>query len=304
MTRGGRGGALGLRSEDARFRWAVLLPTVGLIALVVGHSIHTVASFSTQSVSTFALDRGTYVGLQNWVELFESSRTPNAIRNSLIWIGGSVAAITLLGVAVGIFLGRDTPVARFTRAFLLVPWVLPGVVAAATWKWMLQSQTGVVNSVLLQLGAIERTIPWLADPKMALYVVIWAMTWRLFPLYALVVAAACRTVDQALYEAADMDGATFPQKVRFVMLPAILPQIITMSLLATIWVANNIVFIQVMTGGGPFDATHTLPTLLFVFAFEANQMGPAAAVTAINAVLLVLIAVAYIQAVRRSERQG
>lgn len=292
------------RSSETFFRWAVLLPTVGVVVLVIGESFFTIIAFSVQSVSTFALDKGSYVGLANWFEIFDRHRAFDAIVNSLIWITGCVVAVTILGAAVGIFLGRDTLVARFTRAFLLVPWVLPGVVAAATWKWMLQSQTGVVNSLLISGGVIEQIIPWLGNPRLAMYVVIGTMTWRLFPLFALVVSAACRTIDASLFEAADMDGATGLQKIWFVLLPSILPQIVTMSLLTTIWVANNLVFIQILTDGGPFGATEILPTLLFTLAFEANQMGLAAAVTVINAALLFLIAIVYFRTVRRIESKG
>jgi len=301
MTTGGSGRTARRMSEQT-FRFLILLPSVGLIVLVLGKSLYSVLSLSFQKVSTFALDKGTFIGLGNWEKAWADDRLWPTIQHSLTWIFGCVAMITLLGVCVGIFLGRDTTLARFTRAFLLVPWVLPGVVAAATWKWLLQSQTGVINSLLVSSGAVEQVIPWLGDPKIAMYVVIAAMTWRLFPLFALVVAAACRSVDASLYEAADLDGATSWQKIRYVLLPAILPQIITMSLLITIWAANNLVFVQVMTHGGPFGATEILPTLLFTLAFEANDMGLSATVTLVNATLLLLIALAYFKAQRLSER--
>jgi multiple sugar transport system permease protein len=284
------------------FRWMVLLPTVGLIVLVLAKSLYSVVDLSLQKVSTFALDKGAFVGISNWLALLDDERFWPVVRHSLVWIFGSVTMITVLGVVVGIFLGRDTALVRFTRAFLLVPWVLPGVVAAATWKWLLQSQTGVINSMLISSGAMEDIIPWLGSPKIAMYVVIAAMTWRLFPLFALVVAAACRSVDASLYEAADMDGATTWQKIRYIQLPAILPQIVTMSLLVTIWAANNLVFVQVMTNGGPFGATEILPTLLFTLAFEANNMGMSATVTLVNATILLLIALAYFRVQRLSEK--
>lgn len=292
-----------LRAE-AGFRWAVIVPTVGLVLFIIGHSAITIAQLSMQDVSTFAIHDGIYIGFQNWARLFTDPAILEASVNSVIWICGTVVVTTFLGVVTGVFLGRDGAIVRLVRAFLLVPWVLPGVVAAATWKWMLQSQTGVVNSLLFQAGAIEQIIPWLGDPDLAMPVVIGAMTWRLFPLFALVVAAACRTVDATLYEAADIDGATPWQRIRFVLLPSIMPQIITMSLLVTIWTANNIVFIQVMTGGGPFGATEILPTLLFRLAFDANDLGLSAAVTVVNAVLLLAIAIVYVRIVRRIERKG
>lgn len=289
---------------DAGFRWAIIVPTVGIVLFVIGHAILTIGMLSMQDVSTFAIHDGTYVGFENWAEVLSDPIAIDAAWNSVVWISGSVIATTVLGVITGIFLGRDNAIVRLVRAFLLIPWVLPGVVAAATWKWMLQSQTGVVNSILIQTGAIEQIIPWLGDPQMAMSVVIAAITWRLFPLFALVVAAACRTVDPSLYEAADIDGATPWQRIRFVLLPSIMPQIVTMSLLCTIWTANNIVFIQIMTGGGPFGATEILPTLLFRLAFDANQLGLSAAITVVNAVLLLAIAIVYIRVVRRIERKG
>jgi multiple sugar transport system permease protein len=184
---------------------------------------------------------------------------------------------------------------------MLVPWVLPGVVTAALFRWFFHTQNGVLNSLLLDWGLIERPVRWLSSPDLALYSVCFAIIWRLFPMFALVTAAAVKTVDRSLYDAADIDGASAFNRFRYVTLPGIRPQVLTMILLVTIWVSNNLVFVNVMTGGGPIGRSQTMPNLIYMTAFEVGDIGLASAQSIVNIVILVLIGALYIRTLRNRQ---
>jgi multiple sugar transport system permease protein len=297
----GRWDFLRRQREERLFFILALAPGLLLFVVLVGYALLNLALLSFQQVSTLNIRAGVFVGLATYQEVLGRPETWNAVRNSLVWIGGSVATITVLGVGVGVFLSRATVIARVTRAFMLVPWVLPGVVVAALWKWVYGSQTGILNSFLIQTDLLDRGFPWLGNLTTALFAVIVTMSWRLFPLFGLVVASAINTVDRQLYEAGRLDGASPWQSFWHITLPVIRPQTLTMILLSTIWVANNLVFIHVMTGGGPLRASEILPVYLYRLAFQNNALGESAVVSIINVLILLVIGFLYVRNLRRQD---
>jgi len=286
--------------NDRRFHLLVILPVVLSIALFMGYAGYTLARLSVQSVGTFDINAGTFVGAANYAAVFADPDNWTALANSLIWIVGTVTATTVLGIAVGLFLGRETWIARLTRNFMLLPWVLPGVVAAATWKWMYQTNNGIINMTLIDWGLISFGIPWLGQTGTALPTVMVVMVWRLFPLFALVVASAAKTIDPSLFEAARLDGANGWQITRYITLPGIRHQVTTMALLTTIWVANNLVFVHVITGGGPLNSSEILPTRIYDLAFISNDIGLSSVVSIVNAAIIAAIGIVYIRILRGS----
>ncbi len=289
-----------LRGTRAFRRRVLLLPIAILVALML-FAFFGLAYYSLHRVTIYTLVPDGFVGLSNYISFLTSRAGQTAFLNTLIWIGLTVTCITLLGVPVGLFLAREGIIIRVTRAFMLVPWVLPGVVTAALFRWFFHTQNGVLNSLLLDWGLIERPIRWLSSPDLALYSVCFAIIWRLFPMFALVTAAAVKTVDRSLYDAASIDGASAFNRFRYVTLPGIRPQVLTMILLVTIWVSNNLVFVNVMTGGGPIGRSQTMPNLIYMTAFEVGDIGLASAQSIINIVILVLIGALYIRTLRNRQ---
>lgn len=283
---------------DRRFHLLTVCPILFLIAGFIGYAGVTLIRLSLERVNTFNINLGQFVGLHNYATVLSDQQTWMALENSLIWILGVVLATTVLGVAAGLFLSRETRIVRVTRSFMLLPWVLPGVVAAATWKWLYQTNNGIFNMILIKWGLISFGIPWLGQISTALPSVMLAMVWRIFPLFALVVASATKTIDMSLYEAARLDGANRWQLARYITLPGIGQQVTTMVLVTTIWVANNLVFVQVVTGGGPSHASEILPTLIYELAFSSNDIGRSAVVSVINAAIIGFIGVLYIRVLR------
>lgn len=282
-----------MRSGDVWFRIVGVVPSMLLILGVMGFCFVFLAWLSATETSTFDLFGGEFTGLETLQSTVDATSTRVAIRNSAVWIVGSVATVMVLGIALGDFLSRETLPVRLTRAFMLLPWVLPGVVVAAIWRWGFSSQTGFINDFVTRIGLMDTGHPWLGDPSTALYAVMAVMVWRLFALVGLVIGAAVQTIDTEVEEAAAVDGASRWQLFYKVRLPIIKPHIYTMTLLVAIWVANNLVFVHAMTGGGPVNSSLILPVEIVRLAFTSYDLSAAAVVSLINVLVLLALAVVF-----------
>jgi ABC-type sugar transport system permease subunit len=186
---------------------------------------------------------------------------------------------------------------------MLIPWVMPGVVVAGVWKWMLNSQSGIINKHLVDFGILDQGFAWLGNPHTAIYSVSLAMVWRLFPIFALVMIAGIHGVDEQIYESAKIDGANKWQEIFFITLPSIKYQILTMSVLCLIWITNNLVLVNVMTSGGPVYYSMTLPLYIYKLGIQFGNMSQASAATMINFFLLLTFGIIYFTILSQSQKR-
>jgi ABC-type sugar transport system permease subunit len=180
---------------------------------------------------------------------------------------------------------------------------MPGVVVAGVWKWMLNSQSGIINKHLVDIGILDQGFAWLGNPHTAIYSVSLAMVWRLFPIFALVMIAGIHGVDEQIYESAKIDGANKWQEIFFITLPSIKYQILTMSVLCLIWITNNLVLVNVMTNGGPVYYSMTLPLYIYKLGIQFGNMSQASAVTMINFFLLLTFGIIYFTILSQSQKR-
>ena len=190
----------------------------------------------------------------------------------------SVAGAYLLSLGLALLLNLDIKVRGLLRALFLIPWVVPDVVTALLWKWFYSDQWGIANFVLVKFGIVAAPIPWLSSPAMAMPAVIIVQIWKLYPIMTVVLLAALQSVPHELMEAAKIDGANALQRFRYVTVSYIRPTSMIIILLGCIWTFQNFDIIYLLTGGGPADATLTLPLMVYVKAFWASQIGYGSAI--------------------------
>jgi multiple sugar transport system permease protein len=217
----------------------------------------------------------------NFVATIGTRATRVAVWNTGVYVCASIGLQMVAGTAIGILLNQRFRGRALLRSIVLLPWVVPGIVAATTWAWMLHTEFGIVNHVLLQTGAVTAPLGFLVDPDMAMPSLIAVNVWKQCPFVAVMVLAALQTVPQELYEAARVDGASFWGEVRHVMLPGIRDVLVGVALLLTIWGLNGITLVYAMTRGGPANKTLILPIQIFRQAFEAFQIHEAAMLSAL-----------------------
>lgn len=245
-----------------------------------------------------------FVGLNNYVYLFNDGTFREVVKNSLIFTAGSVGLKVVTGIAMALTLHQSIRARGFFRGLFLMPWITSTVIIALTWRWMFDHfpGRGFFNSALLDVGIIQAPIPWLAEPAGAMLAVIIANWWRGFPFFGVSFLAGLQAVPQELYEAAAVDGANAIQRFFHVTLPHITHIVLVATLLSTIWTLNDFNIVYVMTRGGPGNATHIFATFAYEVGFNALRWGRAVTVSIYLIPALVVIIVVLARRLLREEQ--
>ncbi len=242
-----------------------------------------------------------FIGLGNFARALRDEIFWISLWQSVVWITACVGGQLLLGLVTGILLNRSFWWRGVARALVIIPWALPSVIIALMWTWMYDFNLGLINDLGLRLGLLAEPVPWLAQPRSAFWAIVLVLVWQGFPFFAIVVLAGLQSIPKDLYEAAEVDGATPWQSFLFITLPSLMPVLVTALLLRTIWVANSLDVILVMTGGGPGYATHTLPLYAFLRAYSGLEFGYGSALALILTVMLMGVVALYIWRLQRDQ---
>lgn len=291
-----------LYKEDRRLAYLALLPSVLVLAALSFIPTLSVVRISLQHVETGS-DEGPWAGLDNYVWALTSPDFANALVNSLVWTFGSVGLEMLVGLGVALVLNRRFWGRSLARTLVLTPYLVPTVVAVLTWRFMFHDIIGVLNYLLISAGITSRPVLWLNDPSMAMLSVILVGVWKFFPFVVIALLGILQAIPQEQYEAATIDGAGPLRQFAAITLPHIMPVFLLSALLRTIWTFHKFDIIYLLTGGGPLNATTTLPVLVYLKAFTDFEMGRAAAVSMLTFALLSVVLVAYFGLRRRVEHR-
>lgn len=253
--------------------YLLLAPAVIVTVVIVFMPMVQAVFTSFYDLILFRPNASRFVGFGNYIKLYNDPVFWTALWNTIIWIGLTVPLQMGLGLLAALLLNREFPWRGLARALIIIPWALPSVVIALMWRWIYDPNTGVLNDILIYLHIVQTAIPWLADPKVAIYAIIATLTWQGFPFFAVMILAGLQGIPKSQYEAASIDGASAWRQFVHITLPGIAPVLATAGLLRVIWVANSMDVIFVMTGGGPGYATHTLPLYAFVKARQNLDFG-------------------------------
>ena len=274
---------------------ALLSPAVLVTLAIVFFPMIQTAWMSLHEYVLFRPKKFDWVGLQNYFAIFQDEVFWISLRHTVIWIAITVPAQAALGLATALLLNQSFPWRPLARALIIIPWALPSVVIALMWAWIYDSNYGILNDLLLRIGILETSIPWLANPDTALYAIILTLTWQGFPFFAVMILAGLQSIPRSYYEAASLDGSSNLRQFWHITLPGISGVLFTAFLLRVIWVANSMDVIFVMTGGGPGYATYTLPLYAFIEARTNLDFGYGSALAMSFTILLLGIVVLYLR---------
>lgn len=247
---------------------------------------------------------GEFVGWDNYVGILSGSAIVFLLVNSFAWTFFVVVGQNLMGFLLALAFNTRWALSGFLRAVIVLPWVLPGVVAAILWRFMYDPQLGLISSVFTRvLGPDLGQTQFLADPNTALAAVIIAAIWKGFPFAFLIYLAGLQNVDRSQVEAAKMDGARFFRIVISVVVPAMRPVILLTLLLTAIFTFNYFDMIWITTRGGPLNSTHIFPTFIFQTGFGQFNFEVAAAYGVLAFALLLVLLIPYLRSSLRSEKE-
>jgi multiple sugar transport system permease protein len=217
-----------------------------------------------------------FVGLANFATLAETPLFWTAVTNTFVFAGLAVAIQIPLGLAIALLLDVPTRLQAFFRTTLVLPLLIPPVVAGLMWKTMMQPQSGVLNWLLAQVGLPPQL--WLNDPRTAMISVVLIDTWLFTPLATIIFMAGLQSVPGDTLEAARIDGANAWQMFRDVQLPWLVPHIVLVALFRTADSLKAMEIIYATTRGGPLDATRTLHIMAYEEAYRWSNLGMAMAI--------------------------
>jgi multiple sugar transport system permease protein len=277
-----------------------LLPSAVILALLVAVPAVTVIGLSFTDAG-LGDGSGAFTGWRNYAWVFRSSAFYQALINTAIWVFASVGVEMVLGLGVALLLNRSFFGRGVARAIAFAPYLIPTVVAVLVWRYMFNDVVGILNYLLMAAGLIHQPMNWLDSPSMAMFSVIVVGVWKFLPFSVLALLGVLQSIPQEQYEAARIDGAGDLQQFRRITLPYVMPVFLLTALLRTIWTFHKFDIIYLMTGGGPMDATTTLPVLVYQKAFVDFEMGRAAAMAIVTAVILGVLLAAYFSLIRRAE---
>ena len=254
---------------------------------------------STTDARLVAPNAGESVGLANYADILGDSRFFETLRTTVVYAAATVVGSIVVGIFGAVLLNRSFRGRGAARAVLIFPWAAPTVAAALIFTWIFNQSNGVLNYFTGLLG-LEPT-GWTNDPDWALFSVIAASIWKVFPFVMLVVLAAMQSIPDEHYEAAKLDGADALSTFKGIVLPQIMPTVRVVALLMTIWSFRRFEMIWLLTKGGPLRKTNTIVVDVFREGFLNSELGSASALGTIGLGLSLFVTVVFFVVERRVE---
>ncbi len=217
-----------------------------------------------------------FIGLDNYAHFFHDPLTPRLAKNSAYYLAGTVAPIIILSLLTATLLNAVTRFTSFWRGLFFLPLVTSPVAAAAVWRWMYAKDNGLVNYVVTRFGVTPHD--WLYNTTWAMPALIVVTVWLALPFNTILYLAGLQEIPKELYEAASIDGASGWQQFRRITIPLLTPTTFFVFLITVISVLfGSFDIVNVMTQGGPLNATNTFIYTIYQNAFQFFQFGYASA---------------------------
>jgi len=215
-----------------------------------------------------------FVGLRNFVRLFQDVQFFKAIYNTLVFLIIHIPLQITVALLLAVFLNQKIKCRGMFRALYFLPVVVSGVVITILWQQLYAYETGVLNTILIKLGFDK--IPWITSPNWAMPSIAIMATWKNVGLYIILFLVGLQGIPQYMYEAADIDGAKPHQKFFYITIPALNSTMVLVMILSTIGGFSLFIEPFVMTGGGPMNSTLSAVLYIYNQAFYFGHMGYAA----------------------------
>lgn len=269
----------------------VLLPVAAFIVYPVAYAFWT----SLHQVMLLFPDEP-FVGLANYSRVLTSGYFRTAFLNSLVFMLLAAPLVLLLGVSMALFLQRRFAGSTLVRSIVLLPWVLPGAISAVLWIWVFHPSFGIINGLLLKLGAVDAPIQWLNTPQLAFACVLVAHVWTQIPFAVVLTMAALSAINTETLEAAMIDCRGGWKRFWFVIFPEIKAMIVVLLVYNALVAFTTYDLVYAMTGGGPGTATTLLAFQIWRESFAMYDFGAGSALAFVMVAVAALMIVAITRA--------
>lgn len=288
--------------ELARPRWYVplmfFLPAILVLVAMVAYPLYYEVSISFRQVTLYNLRSGAYpwIGLENYKDMFKDPMFYSTLIRTFVWTFVNVAAHVLGGFFLALILNRKLPGKALIRVILILPWAVPQYIAAIAMRNLFNETYGPINLLLKALFGEGAIVMWLSNPRNAFVAAIITNIWLGIPFMMMTCLGGLQSIPQELYEAADIDGASWWQKTMNVILPLMKPVLTPAIVLGTIWTFNMVNVIYILTYGSTHEAAQILVSMIYKRAFEFFRYGYAASMSVVVFIILIGFSSVFIRA--------
>ncbi len=292
-------------SRRLAFGYLLLAPAVLYVLLLVGVPF-LFSLYLAMSDANVGEQVSSFVGFENFRAALESDVFYIALRNSIVFTVVAAIFKGLLGTSLAFLLLQPFWGRKLVRGLVVIPFTVPLTLSVLSWKWMYDSQFSVINWFLSRIGVIgsygSPDWPiWLGQPHLALAACIIVNVWRNFPFSAIVLLAGFTSVPNEILDAARVDGTSFLQRFRFVVVPMIAPILLIGFLFDTVFTLSDLSIVYLLTQGGPANATKILPVLAYQIGIQAGALGRGAAISLFLFPLLLPLMIVLLRNLKRRE---
>ncbi|MFF4398652.1 carbohydrate ABC transporter permease [Streptomyces sp. NPDC001480] len=280
--------------------WGFLAPVTVYLALFYAYPLYRNLDLSLRNytVRSFVQGDAPFTGLKNYRTVFDNPTFTPALLHTALFTAVCLFFQYAIGLALAAFFNQHFRLSATLRALFLVPWLLPLIVSASTWSWMLNSESGVVNAALHAVGI--GPVNWLTSPSWSLASVIIANIWIGVPFNLVVLHSGLQSIPAGLYEAAALDGAGAWRRFWSITFPLLRPVSAITLLLGLVYTLKVFDIIWIMTKGGPADSSTTFATWSYQLGFGnlLPSFGPGAAVGNLLVVAALVFGLVYVRVQR------
>lgn len=278
-----------LFGPDWQIAFAFIAPIVVLMVAFIAWPFLK-ALWTSLHIYNLKERRDVFVGLDNYIRLYQDEFYRQAVKATFQFTIGSITFKLILGTIAALLLHGQKRFKNLLTGLILLPWIIPSVVQALTWRSIYEPLFGGLNPILMSLGIINRPVAWLSEPATAMAAVIAVNVWAGIPFFTVNLLAGLSSIDVESYEAAQIDGANAWERFVHITLPGLRFVMAVATLLSTIWTFNNFETIWLLTQGGPGNITKVYSILAYQKAMGSLQWGPGTAVAfSLTPVLAVFI---------------
>lgn len=285
--------------QSQRFEVAMMVPALTLLALISLVPFFTMIYMSLSKVTLIGGLSFEFIGLENWTHLFTDPDIGASWLRTIVYFVATVGLEMLLGTLIALLVHRLIVARNIVLSLLLIPMFIAPVIVGLLGRFMFDPSFGLYSWLLSSLGLYTGNVMGSVDSAMV--AVIGLDVWEWTPLVMLVVLAGLTAVPTDILEAADVDGANYWHKLRYIILPAITPILLVALLIRSMDALRFFAIIFITTNGGPADSTKIIPIRLYEIAFRFFDLGYAAAVGLTMLVVSIVLATVFVRVLERRE---
>ena len=280
---------------DKRKLWETLRPYVMIfpamtgIVLFVIYPVLYLIYLSFYKYNLLNKDKSKFVGFDNFAEVLSRDDFYKALGNTVVYTVSVVVLTILLSLVIAVWLNKKTRMNAFVQAGIFTPHIVSIVSISLVWLWLMEPNHGLLNYLLKTLGL--PTSQWLQSSKTAMMSVIIVAVWQNIGYFTLIIVAALQSIPPSIYEAAALDNASRSKVFWKITIPLISPQLFFILVIMTIGSFKVFDTVQVMTGGGPNDATKTI--VYYIYGFRTTNIGYSAATGVVLMAVIGLLTFVY-----------